>query len=88
MCDASRSSFAAIAQYAGGLADAAGVSLSSRSEFVMADASLRDGNMSPEQRVMLAVACDLHDLLSKTAQGRQALSDLGFDPVPKDSERE
>lgn len=42
----------------------------------------------PQRRALLAAACDLVDLLGKTPQGRQALSDLGFEPFLEHVERE
>lgn len=32
---------------------------------------------------LLAAAMELRDLLAQSSQGRQALRDLGFEPVPK-----
>lgn len=39
------------------------------------------GSGSPQERVLLAAACDLVDLLAQSPEGRQALRDLGLEPV-------
>lgn len=77
-----------IATYANDLAKAAGFPLSFRRNIRMGDVALRDKELTPEQRVMLAVACDLYDILSSTTEGRDALRDLGFDPLLKDTKGE
>lgn len=46
------------------------------------------GDESQEQRVLLAAACDVVDLLAQSPDGRQALRDLGFEPVLQNIEGE
>ena len=46
------------------------------------------GGGAPEQRALLAAACDVVDLLTKSPEDRQALRDLGFQPVPEQVEGE
>lgn len=77
-----------IVAYANALAGAAGHALSFRRHIRMVDVALRDREMTPEQRVMLAVACDLYDILCATPEGRDALRDLGFDPLLQDTKGE
>lgn len=77
-----------IAAYANGLAGSAGHPLSARRHIRMGDVALRDKEMTPEQRVMLAVACDLYDILCATPEGRDALRDLGFDPLLQNAKGE
>jgi len=43
---------------------------------------------SPEQRAFLAAGCDLYDLVTASAQGRQALSDLLLQPIPQEPKGE
>jgi len=40
------------------------------------------------QRAFLAAGCDLVETLALSPEGRQALRDLGFEPVSKDAETE
>ncbi|MCO7641902.1 hypothetical protein NJI34_34600 [Pseudomonas sp. S 311-6] len=77
-----------IAKYADGLAKSAGLSLSLCHEVRMADVVLRNEDMTTEQRVALSVACDLRHILCATPEGRQALRDLGFDPLLQNAKGE
>lgn len=44
------------------------------------------GDAPTPERVLLAAACDLVDLLAESPDGRQALRDLGFEPILQDFE--
>lgn len=46
----------------------------------------REGDCS--KAGLLAAAVELRELLAQSPQGRQALRDLGFEPVPKNIEGE
>ena len=56
-----------------------------RSLAAMTDALPKESNRfaqrSAEQRSLLAAGCDLHDLLTHSPQGRQALEDLLAKPI-------
>lgn len=69
-------------------ARACGMSLRNRKNVAMTDAAIREQKMTAEQRVLLAVACDLCDILAATPDGRQALADLGLEPFSQDREGE
>lgn len=43
---------------------------------------------TPEQRTLLAAAYDLARVLSTTPEGRQALLNLGFEPLSKNTKGE
>lgn len=77
-----------IARYAEGLARRAGHSLKLRHRIRMANVSLRDTKLTAEQRMGLAIACDLFDLLADSPDGRQALSDLGLQPISEHAKSE
>jgi hypothetical protein len=57
----------------------------SRSFVAMTDALPKDSDRfaqrPAEQRALLAAGCDLHDLLTHSPQGRQALEDLLAKPI-------
>jgi len=60
-----------------------GMTLQMRDRLRMVDAAVGRADMTPEQRGLLAAACDLYDMLAATPEGRQALLDLGFEPLPQ-----
>lgn len=60
-----------------------GASLKMRDRLHMVDSAVR-ADTSPEQRTLMAAACDLADLLATTPEGRNALDDLGFKPLTQD----
>ena len=65
-----------------------GFSLKHASRLTALDAAIGGRNTTTEERVLRAAACDLLNTLRATSQGRQALRDLGFDPVSQNSEGE
>jgi hypothetical protein len=52
------------------------------------DMAVGGRNTTTEERVLRAAACDLCDTLRAAPEGRQALSDLGFEPVSQDPKGE
>lgn len=65
-----------------------GSTLQMRNRLRMIDAAIERSGMTPEQRVLLAAACDLYDILAATPEGRQALTELGCQPFSQDSKGE
>lgn len=63
------------------MARACGVSLKKRRDIAMTDAAVRKSGLTPEQRALLAAACDLYDILIASPTGWQALADLGLEPL-------
>lgn len=72
------------------LADAwmrrSGSSLKDRRLISALDGAVGSKGLSVEECVLRAAACDLYDALSASPDGRQALSDLGFKPLPENRE--
>lgn len=65
-----------------------GSSLKVRDRLRAVDAAVGNAGMSTEERVLRAAACDLHDVLYATPEGRQALLDLGLKPLTQDGKGE
>lgn len=58
-----------------------GFPLSFRHRLAALDVAVGSRESTEGERTLLAAACDLIDMLSATPEGRQALRDLGFDPL-------
>lgn len=77
-----------IAKLASGWMLRSGITPKHASKLTVLDAAIGGRNMTTKERVLRAAACDPHDTLHATPEGRQALSDLGFEPVSQDPKGE
>lgn len=77
-----------VAKLAAGWMKRCGLSLADRDRLGALDAAIGSRITTPEERVLRAAACDLYDTLCTTPEGRQALLNLGFKPLPQNGKGE
>lgn len=77
-----------VARRAQAWALAAGSTLKIRGRISPTMMAIRGSQRTAEQQALLAAACELFDLLRSTPEGRQALADLGLEPLPEQRKAE
>lgn len=77
-----------IAKLAESWIERCGVPLSSRYRLGALDLAVGQKGSTEGERALLAAACDLIDTLAASPEGRQALRDLGFDPLLQNTKGE
>lgn len=77
-----------VAKRAQAWALAAGSTLKMRGRISPTMVAIRGGQRTAEQQALLAAACELFDLLSSAPEGRQALAELGLQPLSEQRKAE